>query len=97
MARPGFVVIAATDATTLQEEVRKLALQLGEICLGRVLEGVTVGSTQTTIPHGLGRMPISCLALPRADARVWRPTKPDGTNIYLQANTSVVCDVWVFG
>jgi hypothetical protein len=97
MAKPTFILVAPATLERAQLETKKLADQLGELCLGKLLLAVTVGTAQTSIPHGLPRIPTSCLALPRADARLWQPVLPDGTNVYLRASASVVVDVWVFG
>lgn len=60
-----------------------------------LLTNVTVGTGSTTIAHGLAVTPNSIRLIPRADARVWRSADPNGTNIYLQANVSVSCDIYV--
>lgn len=53
----------------------------------------TVGTSATTWPHGLDYTPTIEAIVPLGDARVWQSSAPDATNIYLQASSSVVCNV----
>ena len=51
-----------------------------------------VGTSSTTIAHGLGRTPIRVLALPYSDCRLWQSAPADATNIYLQASVATQVD-----
>lgn len=96
MSKPTFILIANADLPRVQEEIRKTVEQLGEACSGKLLEGVSIATGQTAVPHRLGRIPFGAFLEPRADARVWRSQAPDATNVYYTASAAVTCNVWVF-
>lgn len=56
---------------------------------------VTVDTTETTIPHGLGYTPTDIFFFPKSNAVVWKSTAEGPTNIYLTASASVSVDVYV--
>jgi hypothetical protein len=64
------------------------------------LEDVAVGTSQTTIPHGLSKAAtaggVSIWAIiPKSNATVWQSAAPDATNIYLRASSAATVDVIV--
>ena len=61
----------------------------------RVIYGVTIGTTSTSVSHGLGYVPKIAIPVPRADARVWRSADPDTERVYFAASAAVVCDIEV--
>lgn len=55
----------------------------------------SVGTTETAVRHGLGRVPESIHPVPRADARVWQTRKATDTTVYLAASVAVTVDLYV--
>jgi hypothetical protein len=49
---------------------------------------VTVGTTTTTIPHGIADVTTGYVVLVAASAAVWPTQAVDATNIYLQSTVS---------
>lgn len=60
-----------------------------------VVLSVTVNTTQTTIPHGLGYTPRVVQHLPTSTNRAWRSAASDDTNIYLTSDVSGTYDILV--
>ena len=53
----------------------------------------TVGTSETTIPHGLNYTPAILGIVPRGDARIWQSTIPDAANVYLTASSSAAATI----
>lgn len=80
----------------LREDTRRLAESLGPVALGDVIQGVTIGTTVTTIPHGLkGQRPRFVFVMPYSAVVISRPQPPDSDAVYLQAASAAVCDILV--
>ena len=47
------------------------------------LSAVSIGLTETTVPHGLSSSPSVVLISPRCNTSIWVSTAPDATNLYL--------------
>ncbi len=62
-----------------------------------ILANKTVNSSQTTIPHGLGRIPSFISIKMKSNGQIWESASADATNIYLQANQNgKICDVYIY-
>ena len=59
----------------------------------RVVRGVTVGTVETPVAHGLKFAPQMGIPVPQADARVWRTRNPDARFCYFAASAEVICNV----
>lgn len=57
---------------------------------------ITIGTTETTIAHGLGFAPKCAIPIPHSDARIWRTRAPDNKYLYFAASGSVVADIKIF-
>lgn len=55
----------------------------------------TIGTTQTTVAHGLGYTPTIVNISQKSNASVWQSAVADATNIYLTASVSVNVDIYV--
>jgi len=73
---------------TLEDSVGKIRDRVDQNKVDVKYGTASVGTSSTTIAHGLGRTPKTVQATPWVDARVWRSAAPDATNIYLQASAS---------
>lgn len=62
-----------------------------------VLSGVRVNTTITEIVHPLGRRPESVIPVGRSSATIFQPRVATETSIFLQASSSVICDVTLKG
>ncbi|HEY8743897.1 MAG TPA: carbohydrate binding domain-containing protein [Chloroflexota bacterium] len=60
-----------------------------------LLASQAVGTSQTTIPHGLGRIPGVFLVTPRSNARCWQSAPSDATNLYLSASVAGTFDLYL--
>jgi hypothetical protein len=56
---------------------------------------VQVGTGETEVRHGLGRVPEDVHPVPRADARVWQPRRATETSVFLAASAAVTVDLYV--
>ena len=64
---------------------------------GVLREDVAVGTSDTQVAHGLGRMPRGWfLVSPAADARVWQTADASATLLTLRASAAVTTSLWVF-
>lgn len=82
---------AATLHRWLLEAFRRLDLVNG----ARVLRRVAIGTTETTIPHGLGLRPHGVWWSPDGAVRVGRTRLPDKDNLYLKATTATKVDLFI--
>lgn len=88
------------EAVDVQDNVYEWALQFfnNELVTGRLIEGVSVGTTNTNVSHRLGRQLRGWFITKlTADARVWQvedSTLPEF--LILKASTAVTVNVWVF-
>lgn len=112
MALKDFQRIDAEDKTLVkvQENVDKYLRQINptvndglfleKIKSGSTLIDITIGTSTTLVPHGLGRIFQGWHLLDiQADARVWRDatSTSDPTKFLpLKASASVVVKLWVF-
>lgn len=72
-------------------------LAKSRLLAGRLIEGVTIGTSETLIPHGLDQTGVKwMLVSPTVDARVWQSSSADRNFLYLRASASQVADIWVF-
>jgi parallel beta-helix repeat protein len=58
------------------------------------LENKTIGTTQTTVAHGLGYLPKNVNLVPKGNAAVWQSATADNTNLYFTASASVSVDIF---
>jgi hypothetical protein len=70
------------DCTVLQNGLKKLA-------------SITIGTTQTAVPHYLAFAPTKVIIVPKGNANVWQSANADATNVYLTASVSAVVDLWI--
>lgn len=78
----------------LWRAVLRLLPQLaGALVINR---GVTIGTSETPVAHGLRSAPTSAMVVPQADCRWWQTKAPDSKYVYFAASTSVAADVVVF-
>jgi hypothetical protein len=81
----------------VQQEIARWSRLIGPLAFCRRLEGVTVQTTQTAIPHGLGYAPREVLVTLGETAGVIQTAAPDATNVYLR-NTgaaAITCNLAV--
>jgi hypothetical protein len=71
--------------------------QNGLMLLGGLkrLPGQSIGTTQTTVAHGLGRVPGIALVQPHSNAVVSMSAPADATNTYWIASTAATADIYV--
>lgn len=89
------------DLRKIQENLRLYFGQLNKTVLdGVILEDVSVGTSTTSVPHGLARKYQGWQILDiHGDARVWRDTTStlDNTKyLPLKASSAVTVKLWVF-
>jgi len=65
-----------------------------------VVQGYTIGTSETAIAHGLGVVPLTAIIVRHgapslAGPGVWRTRAPDERFVYYAASASTVCDVVV--
>ncbi len=77
----------------LNEELDSVARKLDRLVRRAQTVTVTVGTGETTVKHGLGRIPTRVIPVAKGDARIW-VTKKDATAAYLKASASVDADVY---
>jgi hypothetical protein len=99
----GLKRIAVKDAalSQVQDNVTQFSQQFDKAILaGHLLTDVTIGTSSTSIPHGLARRYQGWhLVDIQGDARVWRDTASTADNtlfIPLKASASVTVSLWVF-
>jgi hypothetical protein len=101
--------LSTNELNKLQENVANFTDQLNDVFLngrillntdGSVIEGITVQTTTTNIPHGLGRAYQGWVVIDvQGNARVWRDATAavDSTKFLpLVASSSVTIKLWVF-
>lgn len=79
------------------EEIRRVFNLLGEIVLGHQVQRA-IGTSETTVAHGLGRVPKGWLLFsPQSGAASPVETSPpDNFNLYLSASSAVTPKLWVW-
>jgi hypothetical protein len=80
-------------------EIKRLFELLGPIVLGKLLTSKAVATAQTTVAHGLGRIPKGWFEVSplNGGASVKQSASPDETNLYLIASSAVAAaTIWVF-
>lgn len=86
------VVAWAVDVVRAIKELQDVPLLNGVL-----LEDVSVGMSDTTIQHKLGRVPRGYLVVKLdAGSAVWQPAAATSSHIHLQAASDVVISLWVF-
>jgi hypothetical protein len=68
---------------------------IGDLPLKKLLTNQGIGTSETTIAHGLGITPNNVLVFPYSNAVVYRSRAPDATNIYLKASAACSADIYV--
>lgn len=63
---------------------------------GVLLGPITIGTTDTVIPHTLNRMPLGWFPVRLKGPFVPYETTINASNLTLRATSSVVCHLWVF-
>lgn len=80
------------------EEIRRALKAIGGIALGRALDAITVGTSETQVRHYLGRVPQYWVELaPQNGAdRIEESSAPDETYLYLIAASATTSSLWVW-
>lgn len=80
------------------EEVWRAFKSIGTIATGRALDAISVGTSETTVRHYLGRVPQYWMELsPQSGAdRIEESAAPDETYLYLIAATATTSSLWVW-
>lgn len=64
---------------------------------GHQLSDIDIGTSATSVPHKLGRLPRGYVLVGQdADARIWRDSAADRVNLYLKASAAVTASIWVY-
>ena len=84
------------DLTEAQARIRDWTFQIGDIAGGKLVTA-TLGTTQTQVAHGLGRMPRGYLSVGQDSGAVfYKSAAPDAEYLYLTATAPVAVELWVF-
>jgi Icc-related predicted phosphoesterase len=78
-----------SDENVVQISVTKI--------ISRRQNNITISTTETQIPHLLGRVPQVLTVIPKNNATWWQVKDPDSAYIYLQASSDLVADIIVQG
>lgn len=80
------------------EQIWRAFQLLGPIVLGHALTDKDVGTSETKIAHGLGRVPSGWLEYSPLEGSdpVTQSTAPDSTYLYLIAASAVTANIWVW-
>lgn len=81
-----------------QGELQRMANAMTPNAEAKLLSGITVNTTLTTIQHGLGYVPFGWyLVAPKSGLACWQAQASDATNIYLMsAGAPLLTDILVF-
>jgi len=94
--KPAFIAQPGASVTQLQQELAKVFDSLGIICVGLLIEDVEIGTSSTTVPHGLGSVPSAVfVAIGSVGVTVLHAADADATNLYLQASAPITVSLWV--
>lgn len=80
------------------EEVRRAFALLGPIVQGKAVSGQAVGTSETRISHGLGRIPAGWIEVSPVNgaATPKQSRTPDASFLYLIASSAVTPKLWVW-
>lgn len=95
MSAPVFNNRPTSTLPELQRAVFEFSSNVTRVAGGVVISGVSVGTSDTKVAHGLGAVPAAVLVMPRADARVWESATATTTQVTLRASAAVTCTVLV--
>lgn len=91
-----FEVTPSSDLVDVQRRIRAVVDSLGPAAWAKELVGVTVGTTSTAIPHGLGYQPKHVWISLGGTSAVVQAAAPDATFVYLSAaGGPLTCNVLV--
>lgn len=79
----------------LQWYVQDLVQALGAGAQGKLILGVSVGTSETPIAHGHETTPQAVFVLPQSSSVVFRSRAPDAQRVYLQASVATTVDLLV--
>jgi len=89
--------INGNEAKELQERIRAWTGQIKDISAGLLVEDKVIGTSETEVGHGLGRVPLGRIVVAQDAAATIHDTKAaDKTFLYLQASAETTVTVWVF-
>jgi hypothetical protein len=95
--KPSFTLTDTSDLRRVQQDVAALADQFSPIAGGTILKNKSIGTAETTIAHGLRRVPEGWFPVsPQAYADVKQTKAPDSTFLYLSASVALTTNIAVF-
>lgn len=72
-------------------------LPKASILKGHQLDGIALDTSETAVPHRLGRPLVGYLIVGSSSgASVWGETASNAVNLYLQASAPVTVSLWVY-
>lgn len=77
----------------LWQAILRLLPQLGGATT--MIRGVSIGTSETAIVHGLSSAPLAAVPILRANVSVWQTRDPDAKFLYLAASSATSIDVAV--
>lgn len=83
-------------AKPTQDEIRRAFELIGPIALGRLVSGRDVGTSETAIAHGLGRVPLGWIEVSRGLNPARESAPPDEKYLYLLSGATITPKLWVF-
>jgi hypothetical protein len=91
-----FIAQSGANLLQLQQEIAKVFDQLGVICVGELIENVTIGTSSTAVPHNLKSIPMAVIpAIGSVGATILLAAPSTSTNVYLQASAPLTVSIWV--
>lgn len=95
MPAPSFPDRPTSTLPELQRAVAEFAMNVTRVAGATVITGISVGTSDTKVAHGLGAVPAGVFVMPKADARVWQPAAATSSQVTLRASAAVTCDLLV--
>lgn len=78
-----FPFVPGAPVSDINRDAHKAFKELGPLAYAREIVGVSVGTTQTAIPHGLGYPPRHVIVSLGETGAVTQSAAPDATYVYL--------------
>lgn len=93
------IYTGSRELDTIQANVQDAVAEAirSPIVTGQALTGISIGTSQTTVSHKLGRKPIGFLVIGlNTNAVVYEAAPADEANFYLVASLACTASFWFF-